>query len=212
MQFQEEPCSVFADSRSPPYPLPFWLNLPRSLLFSSYTMCSSLNWLQIVNVFHVLQRPKVDITTQLWSHNCRGERNNHLIILANAAWHAVGLPCCNDALLVCVQLDVHQDCQVLPAKLLSCQSSVCPVHGLISHQGRAWCFPWLNFMRFTLAHFSGLISSILTAFLLWHCLKSCREHPFPLPGPLYRHYTILVLVGTSEVLYKEVAALCTSDS
>lgn len=42
IQFQEEPCSVFADNRSLPYPLPFWLNVPSSLRFSSYTTCSSL--------------------------------------------------------------------------------------------------------------------------------------------------------------------------
>lgn len=38
-----------------------------------------------------------------------------------------------------------------------------------------------------------------------------REHSFPLPSSLYRHCTILVLVGTSEIHYKEVAAICTSD-
>lgn len=42
MQFQEEPCSVFAASRFPPYSLPFWLNALSSLSFSSYTTCSSL--------------------------------------------------------------------------------------------------------------------------------------------------------------------------
>lgn len=37
------------------------------------------------------------------------------------------------------------------------------------------------------------------------------EYSFPLSSSLYRHFTILVLRGTSEVLFKEVAAICTSD-
>lgn len=172
---------------------------------------SLLDWLQVVNVLAVLQRPKMDITLQLWSLNYRGQGNNHVIILANAACHAVGLPCYKDALLVRVQLDVHQDLQVLSAKLLSCQSSACPVRGGASHQGRAWCFPWLNFTKFTLAHFSILISTILTALLFDIAWKPQREHSSPLASSLYRHYTILVLVGISEVLSKEVAAICTSD-
>lgn len=39
-------------------------------------------------------------------------------------------------------------------------------------QGRACCLHWLFFMTFTMAHFS----SILTALLFWHCLKTCREN------------------------------------
>lgn len=38
-----------------------------------------------------------------------------------------------------------------------------------------------------------------------------REHPFPLSSSMYRHCTVLLLVGTSEVLHKEVAAICSSD-
>lgn len=41
IQLQEESCSVFAD-RFPLYPLPFCLNMPSSLTFSSYTTCASL--------------------------------------------------------------------------------------------------------------------------------------------------------------------------
>lgn len=41
MQFQEEPCSVFADSRSPPYPLPVWLNMPSS---SPPRPCNPASW------------------------------------------------------------------------------------------------------------------------------------------------------------------------
>ena len=59
-----------------------------------------LDWLQSVNIFLVLHRPKLGIAPQLWSHNCGVEGNNHFFILANAAWAAVGLPCRKGALLV----------------------------------------------------------------------------------------------------------------
>lgn len=64
------------------------------------------------------------------------------------------------------------------------QTSACPVHGTTAHQGRAWYFLLLNFMRFILDHLSRLFSSILTAFLLCYHLKSCRKHTHsshPLP-------------------------------
>lgn len=65
MQFQEELCSPLLAEHA---------QLSQLLLLHHVPQLrggSLLDWLQMVNVFLVLQRPKVDITPQLWSHNCR---------------------------------------------------------------------------------------------------------------------------------------------
>lgn len=111
------------------------------LLLTHHVLQPLLDWLQSVNVFLVLQRPKVDIAPQLWSHNCRTEGNNHFV-LANAAQDAAGLPCYKGALLDPAQLGVHWDLQALSAKLLSSQSDLhlsctwgyfSPGQGLVFH-------------------------------------------------------------------------------
>lgn len=111
------------------------------LLLAHYMFQPLLDWLQSVNIFLVLLRPKVDIAPQLWSHNCRIEGNNHFV-LANAARHAAGLLCYKGALLDPAQLGVHWDLQALSAKLLSSLSDLrlswtsgylSPVQGLVFH-------------------------------------------------------------------------------
>ena len=59
----------------------------------------SLNPLQKLSVFPVLEVPDLDAVLQMGTHKGRVERDNHLLLPAghpssNAAWDTIGLPGC----------------------------------------------------------------------------------------------------------------------